>query len=134
MRFKIAIVLLNCLLTFINQLVYHYIPAADSLRYLEMARQYSEFNFFDPSTNCFGHPFYPLFLAMIGNIISYHHYVIGLIQSLIFCLTVLFLTGELEIYLNKKLTGIILIVLLIPEIHIYNGYILTESISISLTL
>ncbi|MFA6922673.1 MAG: hypothetical protein WC223_00325 [Bacteroidales bacterium] len=134
MKYKYIFIILNCILTAFTQIIYHYTPANDSLSYLHLAKQYSEFIFFDPVTNCTGHPFYAFFLAIVGSIISYNHFLIGFIQTLIFCVSALFLIGELEKYLNKNLFGLVVIIFLIPEIHFFNGYLLTESLAFSLIL
>ena len=133
-KFKYTLIVINCLLTFLNQLIYHYEPASDSLTYLKLAKQYTQFIFFDPETNCYGHTFYALFLATIGSIISYHHFVVGLIQSLIFCFSSLLLIGELEKKLKQNLSGLMIILFLVPEIHFHNGYILTESLAFTLII
>ncbi|MDD5572082.1 MAG: hypothetical protein PHD97_13105 [Bacteroidales bacterium] len=133
-KYKYILIVISCILTAFNQILYHYVPANDSLSYLHLAKQYSEFIFFDPVTNCSGHPVYAVFLAITGIIISYNQFVIGFIQTLIFCISALLLIGELEKYLNKNLSALVIILFLVPEIHLFNGYILTESITFSLLL
>ncbi|HUM46934.1 MAG TPA: hypothetical protein PLD84_08400, partial [Chitinophagales bacterium] len=131
----LILILLSCSLTFINQIIYHYVPASDSIRYLNLAREYNDFIFFDPIANCYGHQFYSLFLAIAGGLISYNQYVVGLLQTLIFCLSVLFLVRELELYYNgRNLFGLTIILFLVPEIQLYNGYLLTESLAFSLLI
>lgn len=130
----LVFILLNCFLTFFYQFYFHYQPSADSARYLLLAKQYTEFNFFDPVTNCYGHPFYAFFLSLVGTVISYHTSIIGLIQSLIFCISAILLIKEVEKLIRKNLTGLILLLFLVPEIHFHNGYVTTESISYSLIL
>ena len=125
---------MHCIFTIVNLKVYHYAPNSDSILYLEMAKQYSHLNFFDPFTNCVGRPLYPIFLAIIGNILSYNYYVICLAQSILFCIAALSLTKELEILLQKNLTAMVLILFLVPEIQASNGTILTEALAFSLVL
>ena len=133
MKQKFGLIFLNCLLTIIYQLIYHYRPAADSLRYLQLADYYSYFILL-PSTNCFGHSFYAAFLLLVGNILSNHYFIVGLIQTVIFSLSAIFLIRELEIYYKRNLTGLLFLLFLVPEINIYNGYVLTESLSYSMIL
>ena len=125
-------IFLNCFLTFFNQIFFQYTPSADSLRYLLLAKQYTDFDFFDPTTNCYGHPFYALFLSIIGTLFSYHHFIIGLIQSLIFCSSAILLIREVEKLIQKNLNGLICLLFLVPEIHFHNGYLTTESLAYSL--
>ncbi len=133
-KFISVFILINCLFTFLVQFLSHYSPSSDSLRYVQLAKQYSAFNFFDPVTNCYGHPFYAWFLALIGNVFSYHHFVVGLIQSLIFCFAALLLISQVEKLLKKDLSGIIVVLFLVPEVHFHNGYMITESLTYSLIM
>lgn len=131
---KVGFIILNCLLTIAHQIIYRYEPSSDSLRYIELANQYSEFNFFDPVTNCYGHSIYALFLLVFGKIFSFNQFVIGIVQSIIFSIFTLGLVSELEKIHHKKLYSILLLVPFIPQIYFYNGYILTESLSFSLII
>jgi hypothetical protein len=129
------LILLSCSLTIFNQVVYRYIPASDSIRYLNLAKEYNNLTFFDPISNCYGHQFYALFLSIVGGLISYNQYVVGITQTLIFCLSVIFLIKELEVYYKgKSLLSLSIIVFIIPEMQIYNGYLLTESLAFSLLI
>jgi hypothetical protein len=136
MRIKFFIYLLiNSIFTLANQIVYHYMPVNDSSRYIIMAKQYSGFYFFDKGANSMGHTFYAAFLAVIGSVFfSYHQYVIGFVQTLLFTSAAVLLVGELEVYTKKRLTGVLVFLFLIPEIQIYNGEVLTESLGFSLVL
>jgi hypothetical protein len=128
------LVLMNCFLTILTQKIYHYTPVIDGFRYLEMARQYSHFNFFDPYTNCVARPLYPIFLAIFGSVVSYNLIFIALVQSLLFCFSALLLVGELEKKLNRNLTGLLVILFLVPEMHFFNGSVFTEALAYSLIM
>jgi hypothetical protein len=131
---KLILVLLNVALTLLTQKIYDYTPGGDSIRYYELAKQYSQLNFYDPLTNCVARPFYPVFLAIIGNLITYNYYFIAIMQSLIFCFASFLFVTELEKFLQRKLTGVLILLFLIPEIHYFNGFIITESLGYSLIL
>lgn len=134
LRIKIGFVVLNCLLTIFHQFIYNYEPTSDSLRYLSLAKQYSELNFFDPSANCYGHSLYSFFLFVIGFIFSYHHFVVGLFQTILFSIVTLLLVSEIEKSYKKKMTIALFSVAFIPDIYFFNGIILTESLSFSFIL
>lgn len=130
----LILILLSCCLTLINQIIFHYVATSDSIRFLGLARQYTEFRFFDPSINAAGHRFYSLFLAIIGSLVSYHPYFIGFVQTIIFCLSAIFLIRELELHYKRNLYGLAVLLFLVPEIHIFNGMVFTESLSFSIML
>lgn len=125
---------MNCLFTLITQVIYNYEPVSDSLRFLKLADQYTHLNFFDPETNCYGHAFYAVFLGIIGTVFSYSHFVIGAVQTVIFTISCLLLINELESALKKNLIWTTIILFLVPEIHFYNGFVLTESLTFSLII
>lgn len=131
---KYVLIGIGCLLTFLNQFIYHYQPSNDSLYYLQMAEQYRSLQFFDPAANCYGHFMYALFLALTGTLFSYQHYVIGFIQALIFGSSVLLLIREMERQWGRDLIAVMALVMLVPEIHFFNGYIITESLAFSLII
>ena len=130
----VILTLLSCFLTVITTLVFHGGILSDSPLYLHLAHQYSEFNFLDPVSNYYGRHFYAVFLAIIGTVISYNYIVIGIMQTLLFCLSSFILVKELEKYLNKNLLGLLLLLFLVPEIHFYNGSVFTESLGYSLII
>jgi len=131
---RIIFIIINCLLTFFHQVIYHYLPGSDSILFLDLSKQYSQLNFFDCETNYRGHQLYALFLTIVGNIFSYHHYFIGLFQTIIYSIAALLLTSALEKQLNRNLTGLLLVLILVPEIYFFNGFILTESLAFTLII
>ena len=101
--YAVLIFSICCLLTCINQLIYHYEPSSDSLRYIALAEQYRHLHFFEADTNCYGHSFYAFFLLIIGSLFSYQPLAIGLAQSILFSVVLLLLLSELQKYSGRSL-------------------------------
>lgn len=134
----LLLILISCALTIITQLVYHATSdTGDSASYIFLAKQYSQFNFFTPSyqnAQSGIHLTFLLFLTIFGSIFAYNPIIIGVIQTILFCLSAFFLIKKLEAYLQRDLYVIAILIVLVPEFNVYNGYILSESISYSLLM
>lgn len=133
-KLNILFILVNCFLTVFNLVIYHHVAGHDEGLYMDMAKEYCHLNFFDPVANVYGHPIYPLFLALMGSLFSYSFYVIGIIQTILFSLCALMLLRELEIYTSKPLWGVLILLMVFPDIYFYNGYFTTESLAFSILL
>ena len=133
-RSILIFLVVHSLLCILNQVLFYHGLSSDSLRYIELAKQYASANFFDCYSNCYGHPFYSFFLLLLASPVFYNVYMIGLIQSLLFGTCCVLLLSELERLYKKPMGGLLLLVLLVPEFQIFNGYVLTESPGMSLML
>ena len=133
-RSLLLFVSLYSLLCWLNQVLFYDALSGDSIRYITLADQYAAGNFKDPHTNCFGHPFYSFFLLITSRVFFYHPYFIGLIQSLLFAVSAVLLLRELEKYYQRPLGGLLILIFLVPEFQIFNGYVLTEALGLSLVL
>jgi hypothetical protein len=123
--------LLECGLTLLTHLIYNETPGSDSERYISLARQYAHLQFTDPYNNCYGHPLYSSFLLIFTHLLSYNTAVIGLVQALLFSISSVLLVSELEKRNSRSLLGTLFFLFLVPEIHFFNGYVLTESLAMS---
>jgi hypothetical protein len=128
------LVLLNCACTLLYLYLYRQTPTSDSALFMRLADLYKHGVFFDPKGNYFGHQFYSVFLLITVGFIKYNYWIEALIQTLLFSFAALFLTRQLETYFNKDLTGAVLLLFLIPDLHHHNGCMLTESIAMTFVL
>src|SRR5215469_7728318 len=109
-RKYVILTIVSCILTIATQVIYHYTPTSgDAAGYINLAKQYSHFNFFQPSfpNAQYGASIgFVTYLALLGNIFTYNQYIIGFIQTILFCISAFLLIKEIEKYLDKDLTGL----------------------------
>ncbi len=117
-------------------IIFNYQQVSDSPRYIAVADEFASFNF-TAQMNCHTAPGYPLFLAIIKLLTWHNKFLIALVQSILFILSLKYFLNGIQFKYEIPNFGISLLsvfVLLNPEILHLNGTSLTESLAASLIL